>query len=324
MQSILPKAELHCHLLGAIHPALLRDIRRDGGAVLVEPSTLEAAYPIRDMASFTRWVEILRPYQAGALDALRPVLAAHISNLIAQGVVYSEIMISPTMFPRELAALVAAFHGWREWTNDLERGRVQIEFVMVVPRTLDPGLLQRDTETFVELHREGLIAGVALVGPENGESIRRFAPAFSRWRDAGLGIEIHAGEHGGAESIWDALQYGRPDRLGHGLSAFDDPALLDELRRANVHMEFCLTSNLGTGAVTGIRQHPAGRARALGMNFSLSTDNPGAFECSLTGEFQLAMEALAFQPDDFKTVFRNALAARFQPKLRYLTSPPGL
>jgi adenosine deaminase len=139
-----------------------------------------------------------------------------------------------------------------------------------------------------------------------------------------LGIEIHAGEHGGAESIWDALQYGRPDRLGHGLSAFDDPALLDELRRANVHMEFCLTSNLGTGAVTGIRQHPAGRARALGMNFSLSTDNPGAFECSLTGEFQLAMEALAFQPDDFKTVFRNALAARFQPKLRYLTSPPGL
>jgi len=321
VQPHLPKAELHCHLLGVIHPALLNDIRRDGGSVLVEPSTLAAAYPIRDIGSFTRWVEILRPYQAGAMDALRPVLAAHISNLIAQGVVYSEIMISPTMFPRELPALVEAFHGWREWANHLERGRIQIEFIMVVPRTLDPGILVRDTDTFLELHREGLIVGVALVGPENGQSIRRFASSFSRWRDAGLGIEIHAGEHCGPESIRDALQYGRPNRLGHGLSAVDDPALLDELRDANVHVEFCLTSNLRTGALPGIEQHPAGRARALGMNFSLSTDNPGAFECSLTSEFQLAMEALAFQPDDFNTVFRNSLSARFQPKLRYLTSP---
>jgi len=323
MRPILPKAELHCHLLGVIHPVLLGDIRRGGGSVLVEPSTLGAAYPIRDLASFTRWVEILKPYQAGALDPLRPVLAAHISNLIAQGVVYSEIMISPTMFPRELPALVEAFHGWREWAIRLERVRVQIEFIMVVPRTLHPDALKRDTETFVELRREGLIVGVALVGPENGESIRRFASSFSRWRDAGLGIEIHAGEHGGPESIRDALQYGRPHRLGHGLSAFRDPALLDELRGANVHIEFCLTSNLRTGAVTGIEGHPAARASALGMNFSLSTDNPGAFECSLTSEFQLAMDALAFQLDDCKTVFRNALAARFQPKLRYLTSPPG-
>ena len=317
MQSILPKVELHCHLLGVVNPPLLREIRQCGGSILLEPSTLDSAYPIHDLGSFKRWVEVLSPYQSSTPDAMRPILAAHITNLIAQHVVYTEIMISPTMFPREFGALFEAFYCWREWAYELERGQIQIEFIMVVPRTLDPDLLRRDTETFVELYREGLIVGVALVGPENGESIQRFASSFSRWREAGLGIEIHAGEHSGPESIREALKYGMPDRLGHSLSAFQDPVLLDELRHTNVHIEFCLTSNLRTGAVKQIGEHPAGRARELGMNFSLSTDNPGAFECSMTSEFHLAMEALGFGPDDFNTIFQNALAARFERKLRH-------
>jgi aminodeoxyfutalosine deaminase len=321
-QPVLPKVELHCHLLGVIDPALLRQIRHCGGAILVEPAALDAAYPIYDIGSFRRWVEVLKPYQAAPLEATRPVLAAHIANLIAQRVVYSEIMISPTMFPRELPELLEAFHEWREWVYDLERGQVQIEFIMVVPRTLDPDVLKRDTETFVSLYREGLIVGVALVGPENGESIKRFAFSFARWREAGLGIEIHAGEHSGPESIWEALRYGRPDRLGHCLSAFHDSDLVDEIRRRKVHIEFCLTSNVRTGAVMQIKEHPVGRAKDLGMSFSLSTDNPGAFECSLTSEFRLAMEELSFKTDDFKTLFQNALASRFQPKLRYLKASP--
>jgi len=312
------KAELHCHLLGVINPSLLREIRKCGGDILVEPSALDSAYPIYDLNSFTHWLEILKPYQAATPDTMRPIIASHISNLIEQGVVYAEMMISPTMFPRELPALVEAFHNWRDWVNQLERHQVQIEFIMVVPRTLDSDLIKRDTNTFLELHRQGLIAGVALVGQENGESIQRFSSSFSRWREAGLGIEIHAGEHSGPESIWDALRYGSPHRLGHGISAFQDPTLLDELQRANIHLEFCLTSNIRTGAVSGINSHPVVRARELGLNFSLNTDNPGALECSLTSEFDLAMEALGFKSDDLKTIFQNTLAARFQPKLRYL------
>lgn len=324
IQPALPKVELHCHLLGVIHPQLLEDIQRSGGTVLVEPCILEAAYPISNVASFRRWVEVLRPYQSATIDAMRPILAAHISDLIAQDVIYAEIMISPTMFPREKPALLDTFHTWREWTSEMERSRVQVEFIMVVPRTLDPDLLKRDTESFIELHREGLIAGVALVGPENGESIQRFETAFSSWREAGLGVEIHAGEHTGPESVWDALRYGSPHRLGHGLSAFQDPALLDELRRQGIHVEFCLTSNICTGAVEDIEQHPAGRAKELGMNFSLNTDNPGAFQCSLQSEFQLASKTLRFEPDDFQSVFRSAFAARFQAKLRHWATPADM
>jgi len=316
----LPKAELHCHLIGVISPSLLTGLRQRGDKVLIEPSALDSAYPICDIASFKRWMELTRPYQMESLEAMYPILSAHVSSLIEQRVVYAEIMLSPSMFPRDRSAFWKAVHAWRNWTDSLEGKQVQIEFLMIVPRTLHPDLLTRDTETFIELYRRGLIAGVALVGPENGESLERFVPSFARWREAGLGVEIHAGEHCGPESVRDALKYGCPSRLGHALSAFQEPALLEEIRRANIHIEFCLSSNIRTAAVAHLEGHPAGRARQLGIGFSLNTDNPGAFQCSLNGEFDLAAKALGFGADDFADVFSNSLSARFQPKLRYLNS----
>jgi adenosine deaminase len=314
MEVIEPKVELHCHLVGVIDPGMLRALERKRAAVLADPNVLASAYPVVGMDSFVRWLEVLKPYQGMAAEHLRPILAAHVENLAAQGVAYSEIMISPTIFPGEFRAMLRAFHRWREWSGGLERGRVQVEYVMVVPRSLHTELLERDTETFLALRREGLIAGVALVGPEDGAGIARFARSFSRWRDAGLGIEIHAGEHSGPESVWDALRNGNPSRLGHAISAFEDPALVEEIRRRNIHIEFCLTSNLRTGAVARIEEHPVVRARELGLNFSLNTDDPGAFECSMESEFDLAKGALGFEPHDFRTMFRNALASRFEPR----------
>src|SRR6476646_3966343 len=93
----LPKVELHCHLIGLIEPRLLAQIQEDRGRVLVEPETLQTVYPVSDLAGFTRWLEVLKPYQMATPELMRPFLAAHVSRLIGQGVVYAEIMLSPTM-----------------------------------------------------------------------------------------------------------------------------------------------------------------------------------------------------------------------------------
>lgn len=312
-----PKVELHCHLLGIIDPPLLRSIERRGGRVLVPPEALERLHPVRDLDSFQRWVDLLKPYQKAPPEIMRPILAAHVEGLIAQHVRYTEIMLSPAMFPKETRDLLNAFHRWREWAFAMEQGRIQIEFILVVPRTLGTEALTRDTENFIALKREGLIAGVALVGIEDGTSIAPFRTAIARWRDAGLGLEIHAGEHGGPESVRDALENGPPDRLGHAVAAFRDPGLTDRLRSAGIHIEFCPTSNLRTGAVPSIDQHPLGLAREMGMSFSLNTDDPGAFGCSLTGEYARAAEAFGFGSEEFQAIFRDSLAARFERRLRY-------
>jgi adenosine deaminase len=317
-QSTLAKVELHCHLLGVISPELLSRVRDEGGTVLVEPETLATTYPVTNVVAFQRWVDLLKPYQTDALEAMRPILAAHVSNLISQDVVYAEIMISPTMLASEPRTLVSAMHRWRDWASELEDGRIQLEFLMVIPRMLEPDRVERDTATFVALKKDNLIAGVALVGVENGASIARFGSSFVRWRDVGLGIEIHAGEHGGPEAVWDALEHGGPTRLGHAIAAFEDPVLLQEIRSNNIHLEFCPSSNVCTGAVKNVQSHPVRYARDNGLSFSLNTDDPGAFECSLASEYQLMQDVFAFTAEDFATVFRNSLAARFQPELRYL------
>jgi aminodeoxyfutalosine deaminase len=314
----LPKVELHCHLLGVITPALLSRIQRAGGHVLVKPEELQSADPVVDLTTFRRWIDMLKPYQAATVDAMRPVLAAHVSELLSQRVVYAEIMISPTMFPAEPANMLIAFRRWREWALELEQGQIQIEFLMVIPRTLAPDLLARDVQTFITLGKAGLIVGVALVGIETGESIQRFAGAFDRWRDAGLGIEIHAGEHSRSDAVRDALDFGRPNRLGHAVSAFQDPELLARIKLQQVHVECCPTSNLRTGAIADLDDHPARHARELGLRFSLSTDNPGAFACSMNGEYDVAANAWGCRADDFAAMFEDALEARFQPALRYL------
>src|SRR5262245_37286869 len=129
----LPKVELHCHLLGLISPTLLKRIRHDGGKILVEPDILARIYPVSGLDSFRRWVDLLRPYQSTTPDLMRPLFAAHVAALTSQHVVYAEIMLSPTMFPRERPALLAAFHRWRQWVFELEQGKIQIEFLVVIP-----------------------------------------------------------------------------------------------------------------------------------------------------------------------------------------------
>jgi len=318
MHTCTGKVELHCHLLGVISPEILDRIRRNGDPILVDPENLRAAYPVLGAIGFTRWLEILGPYQRATPGYMRPILGAHITELIRQNVVYAEIMISPTMFSQDLNTMLKEFEQWREWTLDLEGGRIQVEYIMVVPRSLHQDFVDRDTLKFIELHRAGLIVGVAVVGLEDGKSIERFAHALNTWREAGLGIEIHAGEHTSSGSIRDTLKYGYPNRIGHGLSIFDDAELVDDVRQRNIHIEFCPSSNLCTGAVSDLRDHPLKRALDLGVSFSINTDDPGAFECSVCSEHQLSQDAFGFTPDDFKTIYTQSLAARFQPRLRHL------
>jgi adenosine deaminase len=312
------KVELHCHLLGTIDAPLLLRVRAKGVGVLVDPDALRKCYPIRHRAAFQRWLQLLRPYQAECFESMRAILSEHISNLIKQHVVYSEIMLSPAIFPKGETAMVSALERWREWTRELERGKVQIEYLMSIPRSLSSPLLEHDAKRFVELRRRGLIVGVALVGMETGESLSRFSRAFSLWRDAGLGIEIHAGEHLGPESVYDALRFANPNRIGHCLSAFRDPALVESIKRQGIHIEFCPTSNLCTAAMSTLKGHPIKEAKELGLSFSINTDNPGAFRCSIESEHRLLAETLQFTADDFGRAFLNSLDARFEKKLRYL------
>jgi adenosine deaminase len=313
----IPKVELHCHLDGIVDPAILRDLHSRGIDVGMSADELERAYPVNDFESFGRWFDAQKGFGSG-VDAYRPILAAHAERLRAQNVVYAEIMVAASEISRgDGTDFVGHVRAFREYADELERSDLQIELIAGWNRRRTAEEGDEIAGRILALYEARLIAGVFLAGPEEDNPVQRFARAFTRFHDAGLPAEIHAGEWCGPESVWDALEYGRPRRIGHGVAIFEDPRLLERVRDERIHVEMCPTSNVCTGAVRSIEEHPIARARADGLTFSINSDDPGAFGCTLTGEMRLVAEAFGFTSGDFERIARDTLAARFQPKLRY-------
>ena len=313
----LPKIELHCHLDGIIDPVMARTLRQRDPAFPLDPEYLAQAYPVYDFESFINWWHFIAPVE-GSLRHFYPILGQYIEQLKAQNVHYAEIMIAGGDLPTDHGQAVEAMQAYRAWTDEQEAGVIQVEFLVALGRSKPLERSERLAGTILALHDAGLVVGIALAGIEPGYPVQPLAAIFDRFHAAGMGIEIHAGEWSGPESIWDALEYGHPDRIGHGVSLFDDERLLDQVLERQIHVEMCPTSNLKTGSVATINQHPIRRARELGLNFSINTDDPGPFECSLAGEYALVANAFGFTEDDFARMYAKTLAARFQPALRNL------
>lgn len=306
----LPKVELHCHLDGVISPAMARQIRQQDPNFPLDPALLQQAYPVDTYEQFVAWWQYIEPI-AQNLAHLYPILAAYVAQLKQQNVVYAEIMIAGGNLPNDIGAAVEAMRAFRAWANSLEQGQIQIEFLMAFSRAKAVAYIETLVPRFLALHQAGLIVGVVLAGPEAGHPVKPLQTVFRQFHEAGLKIEIHAGEWVGPESVWDALEHGFPDRIGHGVTLFQDRALQDRVQTENIHLEMCPTSNVKTGSVRRLADHPIGLARDQGLNFSINTDDPGPFETSMLLEYQQLVDTFDFQPDDFATVFANSLAARF-------------
>jgi adenosine deaminase len=290
---------------------MLRAFAAEGNPLPLPVEYLLPVWPVRSQAE---WVERYDPLVARCLmplDRRLRVYAAHVANLRRQNVAYAELMVSGLLAPAEPEVVaVQRFQAVRQAIDEAANGQIQVEMLACFGR----GPLERasvQARRILTLARERLIVGVALAGAETACTVESLAPIFAGFRDAGLGIEIHAGEQAGPPSVWDALEHGRPDRLGHGVRAFEDARLVEILCKRGVHLEFCLTSNLRLGVVSALQEHPLARARALGMSFSINTDDPGPFGCSMESEVELATHTFALTGEDRAQIRKNTWRARF-------------
>lgn len=196
------------------------------------------------------------------------------------------------------------------------RSTIQVAFLACLNRRRPPEQIKRRVQTIVRLVEAGLLCGFAMAGPEIDNPLAPHARTFDLLRDAGVPVTVHAGEWCGPESVWDAIRSAHPRRIGHGVAAFDDPALLERIQEQQIHLEMCPTSNVCFGSLCrDIEQHPIRRARDLGLSFSVNTDDPGASRCSMASEYALLAERFGFTSADFERMYRNSMAARFQSRL---------
>lgn len=310
----IEKVELHCHLDGILNPSILKEILlRKHTSMKIED--LESVYPVRCFNDFINWFNKTNPHFESLSD-YKPIINHHLQNLIAQNVIYAEIMIPSGSLSLDEEEMRDCVEEFRAYTTAMENGKVQIEYLVAFGRNKTPQQVEDQADRILRLYDSHLICGVAVAGPEQGNPIKPFRKTFERFKEARIGIEIHAGEWCGPESVHDALENGFPDRIGHGVSLFKDPDLVKRIQEQQIHIEMCPTSNVKTGSVADIKNHPIKQALDLGINFSINTDDPGPFESTMESEFKLLHDTFGFGKKEFEKIKENSLESRFQKQVR--------
>lgn len=306
----LPKAELHLHLEGAVDPATLFELRQRHG----EQSTLaetEALYRYADFQTFLMAFKEVSAHLRGPED-YEFVTYRLMQRLKEENVLHAEVYVAVGVCLYRKQDFAAIFEG-------LERGRARgardfgtsLLWIFDATRHFGAEAAQQVFELAVR-YQDRHVIGVGIGGDEQKAPPELFRSVYGYAQDNGLRLTAHAGETAGPESIWGALNL-HSERIGHGLTAGQDPDLVEELAYRQIPVEICLTSNLRTGSCKSISEHPAKSYFDQGVMITLNTDDPALFSTTLSREYQLAQETFGFTDEHLRELARNSFEASFLP-----------
>ncbi|MGD0247486.1 MAG: adenosine deaminase [Candidatus Limnocylindrales bacterium] len=308
----LPKVELHLHLEGAIpHAALWQLICKHGGDSRVPTlESLPAYFVYRDFPEFIdKWI-----WKQGFLREAADfelIGAAVAGELARQRIVYAEAFYTP-------ADVALAGMSTQEVSLALRRGLasapdVEVALIADLCRDYGPAVGARTLEELAEIAAEAGVIGIGLGGSEQLYPPEPFAGVYERARTLGLRTTAHAGEVVGPESVWGAIRALRVDRIDHGLRAAEDPTLTAYLAERRLPVTSCPGSNVATGAVASLEEHPIRRFLDAGLVVSVSTDDPAMFGLSLAGEYDALVRRLGFTATDIRQLVLNAVDSCWLP-----------
>lgn len=296
----LRKAELHLHLEGAVEPATLREI---------QPAlTLEEIHDRYQYTSFHgflmafKWVNsfLTEPHHFALIT--RRLL----ESLAAQGVVHAEINVSAGVLLWRNLPLDDIFPAIAQAASGAP---FPVRFIFDAVRQFGLDHVWATARHAVK-HRAFGVAAFGVGGDELNGPVEQFQEVFDYARAHGLRIVPHAGETAGPESVWRALECGA-SRIGHGIRSIDDPVLLKHLRDHDIPLEVCISSNVCTGAVASLRDHPVRRLYDAGVPIVLNSDDPAMFHTTLNAEYELAAREFGFSDDDLRALAANSLRYAF-------------
>ncbi len=309
----LPKAELHVHLEGAIPDAALWQlIAQVDGPEAMSLEELRARLVYRDFPHFIEtWVwknRYLRSY-----DDFTLIAEAVARSWQAQNIRYVEAFCSPADFFRhglKAPELLAAIRAGLDRVPEVE-----VALVVDLIRDFGPEQGARVLEEVAEARALGVI-GIGIGGSEQRYPPEPWAPVYARARALGLRTSAHAGEAAGAGSVRGALDSLQVDRVGHATRATEDPALVEELIRRRVPLEMCPLSNVRTGVVARLEEHPIADFLRRGAFVTVNTDDPAMFGNRLAEEYEGLVRCFELTPAEVRQLSLNAVDASWLPEAR--------
>jgi adenosine deaminase len=301
----IPKVELHLHLEGAIpYDALWELIKKYNGTNEIKSiDELKQRFQYKDFTHFIEtWVwknRFLREYEDFTFIAGE--VAEDLAN---QNIIYAEIFYSPpdyyhrNLTPQKITEAIAK--GIKPFED-----KVKINLVADLVRDFGAEKAMKTLLDINEVRHIG-VAGVGIGGSEQHFPPKLFKNVFKKARTLGFKTSAHAGEASGSESVWGALIELETDRIGHGTRAIEDEILIDYLLNTQIPIELCPISNVRTGVVESIENHPVKEYYKRGLKVFLNTDDPKMFNNTLAEEYFHFLK-LGHKLNDVKKMLLNAV-----------------
>lgn len=303
-----PKIELHLHVEGAAPPDLIRRLAAEKRVDLAGVFDADGSYAYEGFEGF------LRTYEAATSVLRTPEDYARLTRTVLEqsterGVIYTETFLSPDFCGgRDVGA-------WREYLHAVREAAaavpgIEMRGIVSCIRHFGPEAA-RGAAICAADTAGAFVTGFGMGGNEGMGRQGDFAWAFDCAREAGLGLTTHAGEFGGPDSVRQALDDLRVSRIGHGVRAIEDPALVDRLAEDGIVLEICPGSNVALGLYPNVAAHPIERLRARGVAVTVSTDDPPFFHTDLDAEYAALERAFGWDDATFRQINRTALHAAF-------------
>lgn len=317
----LPLGDLHRHITGSLRTTTIIDLAKNNNLPL----------PANTASGLARYINILEP-AADLADALsrfsyiesviatyddcRRIAKENIEDAILEGLDFVELRFSPLGLARksglEMAEIIKAIaEGMKE--GDLEK-KIKSGLICGLNRGAGEDACLRETKAILECRDYLVGADILAADTQSGEmeSIGKcFINSFKKLRDSGLKITAHAGESGGPENIWRAINELGAIRIGHGVTARNDKKLIDYLGENNICIECNITSNIHTSAIKTIKEHPIKFFLENGLNAAICTDDPGLSLIDINWEYKIAREQLGLNDSQIDQVQKNAVSSSF-------------
>jgi aminodeoxyfutalosine deaminase len=312
---VMKKAELHLHLEGSIRPTIAAALAKRHNVVISEDEVRER-YAYKDFTEFIeafKWVTSLvrEPEDFG-------LIASDLADqLITQNVVYAEVTLSVGVMLLRKQNPQANFEAILAAVEPFEQKGLRLNWIFDAVRQFGADLAMQVVDWAKQCSSARIVA-FGIGGDELSIATRDFQSVYRHAKHCGLHLLMHAGEIGGPEKIREAVELLGVERVGHGIAAIHDPALMDLLADRRIALEICPVSNVRTGALArqlGVRnarlaQHPLSKLFRFGIPVVLSTDDPSMFHTTLNEEYGHAFE-MGLSEAEVSGLVENSFAFSF-------------
>ena len=307
----LPKVELHLHHEGAAPPAFIKGLAKEKSVNLDGVFKPDGSYAYRDFVHF------LSVYEAATSVLKTPEDYARLTKAVleesaANDVIYSETFLSPDFCGgSDVGAWREYLHAIKDAADEAERDHgIILRGIVTCIRHFGPEKAKASALCAAETAGDWIV-GFGIAGDEMKGKPRDFAYSFDMAREARLRLTAHAGEWGGAQSVRDAVDDLRVERIGHGVHAINDLALVDKLVENEITLEVCPGSNVVLNVYPSLAEHPIEKLRKRGVKVTVSTDDPPFFHTTMRDEYVNLARTFRWDEDVFAELNDTAARAAF-------------